>query len=123
MPQRVYAPPGEAGRDAVVRPDRQGEVMELTGLRGQVAVVTGAARARGIGRDTAVVLAQSGCSVVVTGRKSSRLPEDEAGGVGSGAAQGDDGVVRQQVGRTGGEHAVGPDADGGGGSAVVSRAA
>ena len=30
--------------------------MELTGLKGKVAVVTGAARARGIGRDTAVVL-------------------------------------------------------------------
>lgn len=52
--------------------------MELTGLKGRVAVVTGAARARGIGRDTAVVLGKAGCPVVVTGRKSSRLPEDEA---------------------------------------------
>lgn len=52
--------------------------MELTGLKGRVAVVTGAARARGIGRDTAVVLGKAGCSVVVTGRKSSRLPDDEA---------------------------------------------
>ena len=41
--------------------------MELTGLEGKVAVVTGAGRMRGIGRAIAVALAGAGCDVVVTG--------------------------------------------------------
>ena len=41
--------------------------MQLTGLEGKVAVVTGAGRMRGIGRAIAVALAGAGCDVVVTG--------------------------------------------------------
>ena len=48
-------------------------------LTGKVAIVTGAGRLRGIGRATAVSLAQLGCDVVVTGtgRDPSMFPPDE----------------------------------------------
>lgn len=53
--------------------------LELTGLEGKVAVVTGAGRMRSIGRPIAVELARAGCDVVVTGtgRPPDRYPEDE----------------------------------------------
>jgi 3-oxoacyl-[acyl-carrier protein] reductase len=53
--------------------------MELTGLAGKVAVVTGAGRMRSIGRSIAVELARAGCDVVVTGtgRASEHYPDDE----------------------------------------------
>ncbi len=48
-------------------------------LAGKVAIVTGAGRRRGIGRATALVLAEMGADVVVTGtgRDPSTFPEDE----------------------------------------------
>ncbi|HTM50901.1 MAG TPA: glucose 1-dehydrogenase [Bryobacteraceae bacterium] len=48
-------------------------------LAGKVAIVTGAGRLRGIGRATAVALAEMGADVAVTGtgRDPSRYPEDE----------------------------------------------
>src|SRR6266851_3880120 len=48
-------------------------------LSGKVAIVTGAGRLRGIGRATAVALAELGADVGVTGtgRDPSRFPEDE----------------------------------------------
>ena len=53
--------------------------MELTGLDGKVAVVTGAGRMRSIGRPIAVELARAGCDVVLTGtgRAPERYPDDE----------------------------------------------
>lgn len=53
--------------------------MELTGLDGKVAVVTGAGRMRSIGRAVAVELARAGCDVVVTGtgRDPDRYPDEE----------------------------------------------
>ena len=53
--------------------------MELTGLEGKVAVVTGAGRMRSIGRPIAVELARAGCDVVLTGtgRPPERYPDDE----------------------------------------------
>ncbi|MDE2641049.1 MAG: SDR family NAD(P)-dependent oxidoreductase [Chloroflexota bacterium] len=53
--------------------------MELTGLEGKVAVVTGAGRMRGIGRAIAVSLARAGCDVAVTGtgRDPASYPEAE----------------------------------------------
>lgn len=53
--------------------------LELTGLAGKVAVVTGAGRMRAIGRAIAVELARAGCDVVVTGtgRDPSRYPREE----------------------------------------------
>jgi len=53
--------------------------MELTGLEGKVAVVTGAGRMRSIGRAIAVGLAGAGCDVVVTGtgRDPNSYPEAE----------------------------------------------
>jgi len=54
-------------------------VLELTGLEGKVAVVTGAGRMRSIGRPIAVELARAGCDVVLTGtgRPQDRYPDDE----------------------------------------------
>jgi hypothetical protein len=51
----------------------------LTGFEGKVAVVTGAGRMRSIGRPIALILAQAGCDVVLTGtgRPAERYPEDE----------------------------------------------
>jgi len=48
-------------------------------LDGKVALVTGAGRLRGIGRATALALAELGADVVVTGtgRDPSTYPEDE----------------------------------------------
>jgi 3-oxoacyl-[acyl-carrier protein] reductase/meso-butanediol dehydrogenase/(S,S)-butanediol dehydrogenase/diacetyl reductase len=48
-------------------------------LSGKVAIVTGAGRLRGIGRETALVLARMGADVVVTGtgRDPATFPEDE----------------------------------------------
>ncbi len=53
--------------------------LELTGLEGRVAVVTGAGRLRSIGRSIALEMARAGCDVVVTGtgRDPSSFPEDE----------------------------------------------
>jgi len=54
-------------------------MLELTGLGGKVAVVTGAGRMRSIGRPIAVELARAGCDVVLTGtgRPPERYPDDE----------------------------------------------
>ena len=51
----------------------------MRGLDGKVAVVTGAARQRGIGRAIALRLAEEGCDVVVTGypRDPASYPEHE----------------------------------------------
>ena len=53
--------------------------IRLTGLTGKVAVVTGAGRMRSIGRPIAVMLAQAGCKVVLTGtgRDPRDYPQDE----------------------------------------------
>jgi len=53
--------------------------MEITGLEGKVAIVTGAGRMRSIGRPIAVELARAGCDIVFTGtgRPPDRYPEDE----------------------------------------------
>jgi NAD(P)-dependent dehydrogenase (short-subunit alcohol dehydrogenase family) len=48
--------------------------LELTGLVGKVAVITGAGRMRSIGRAIAGELAQAGCDIVITG--TGRAPED-----------------------------------------------
>jgi 3-oxoacyl-[acyl-carrier protein] reductase len=48
--------------------------IELSGLAGKVAVVTGAGRMRSIGRPIATMLASAGCHVVLTG--TGRAPED-----------------------------------------------
>src|SRR4029077_13979747 len=51
----------------------------LSGLEGKVAVITGAARMRSIGRSIAGRLAQAGCDVVLTGtrRAASSFPDEE----------------------------------------------
>ena len=51
----------------------------MTDLSGKVAIVTGAGRYRGIGRDTALALARAGADVAVTGtgRSPETFPEDE----------------------------------------------
>lgn len=53
--------------------------LELTGLEGKVAVVTGAGRMRSIGRPIAVEMAKAGAHVVVTGsgRPPEQYPDDE----------------------------------------------
>ena len=53
--------------------------LQLTGLEGKVAVVTGAGRMRSIGRQIAVEMAKAGCSVVATGsgRPKEQFPDDE----------------------------------------------
>ena len=53
--------------------------LELTGLEGKVAVVTGAGRMRSIGRPIALEMAKAGCRVVITGsgRPKERYPDDE----------------------------------------------
>ena len=53
--------------------------IRLTGLTGKVAVVTGAGHMRSIGRPIAVMLAQAGCKVVLTGtgRDPRDYPQDE----------------------------------------------
>ena len=53
--------------------------MELTGIEGKVAVVTGAGRMRSIGREIAKAFGAAGASVVVTGtgRSPDRYPDDE----------------------------------------------
>ena len=51
----------------------------MRGLEGKVAVVTGAARHRGIGRAIALRLAEEGCDVALTGyqRRPDAYPEAE----------------------------------------------
>lgn len=53
--------------------------LNLTGIEGKVAVVTGAGRMKSIGRAIAVELARAGADVVVTGtgRPPERYPDDE----------------------------------------------
>lgn len=53
--------------------------LQLSGLDGKVAVVTGAGRMRSMGRDIAVELARAGCDVVITGtgRSPDRLTDEE----------------------------------------------
>lgn len=53
--------------------------MRLTGFEGKVALVTGAARMRSIGRAIAVGLAEAGCDVAITGtdRPPETFPADE----------------------------------------------
>lgn len=53
--------------------------LELTGLDGRVAVVTGAGRLRSIGRSIALELAKAGCDVAITGsgRDPATFPDDE----------------------------------------------
>jgi NAD(P)-dependent dehydrogenase (short-subunit alcohol dehydrogenase family) len=53
--------------------------LNLTGLEGKVAVVTGAGRMRSIGRPIAVELARAGCDVALTGtaRPPEAFPEHE----------------------------------------------
>jgi NAD(P)-dependent dehydrogenase (short-subunit alcohol dehydrogenase family) len=53
--------------------------LELTGLDGKIAIVTGAGRLRSIGRSIALELAKAGCDVVITGtgRDPSTFPDDE----------------------------------------------
>ncbi|MGE0599957.1 MAG: SDR family NAD(P)-dependent oxidoreductase [Dehalococcoidia bacterium] len=53
--------------------------LQLTGLEGKVAVVTGAGRMRSIGRPIAVEMARAGCKVVLTGsgRPKEQYPDDE----------------------------------------------
>src|SRR5579862_4041999 len=57
----------------------EGAGLQLTGLEGKVAVVTGAGRMRSIGRPIAIELARAGCDVVLTGtgRSPDRYPDDE----------------------------------------------
>ena len=95
--------------------------LELTGLEGKVAVVTGGGRMRSIGRPIAVEMAKAGCKVVVTGsgRPPEQFPDDEkeagwrdvdsvveeiqaAGGTAIGLASdvGDEAAVRQLLERT-----------------------
>ncbi len=95
--------------------------LQLTGLEGKVAVVTGGGRMRSIGRPIAVEMAKAGCKVVVTGsgRPPEQYPDDEkeagwrdvasveeeiraAGGTAIGLASdvSDEGAVRDLLKRT-----------------------
>jgi len=97
------------------------EPLQLTGLEGKVAVVTGGGRMRSIGRPIAVEMAKAGCKVVVTGsgRPPEQYPDDEkaagwrdvasvvdeiraAGGTAIGLASdvSDEGAVRSLLERT-----------------------
>lgn len=53
--------------------------LELTGLEGKVAVITGAGRMRSIGRPIAVEMAKAGCDIMLTGtgRAPENYPDDE----------------------------------------------
>jgi NAD(P)-dependent dehydrogenase (short-subunit alcohol dehydrogenase family) len=53
--------------------------LELTGLEGKVALITGAGRMRSIGRGIAQALAQAGCDIVITGsgRDPAQYPDEE----------------------------------------------
>ena len=53
--------------------------LNLTGIEGKVAVVTGAGRMKSIGRSIAVEMAKAGADVVITGtgRPPERYPDDE----------------------------------------------
>ncbi len=53
--------------------------LQLTGLSGKVAVITGAGRLRSIGRPIALKLAKAGCRLVITGsgRPPEQYPDDE----------------------------------------------
>jgi len=53
--------------------------LELTGLEGKVALITGAGRMRSIGRGIAQALAEAGCDIVITGsgRDPERYPDEE----------------------------------------------
>ena len=53
--------------------------LELTGLEGKVALITGAGRMRSIGRGIAQALARAGCDIVVTGsgRSPANYPDEE----------------------------------------------
>lgn len=53
--------------------------LQLSGLEGKTAVVTGAGRRRGIGRSIALELAKAGCDVAITGtgRNPEHFPDDE----------------------------------------------
>jgi NAD(P)-dependent dehydrogenase (short-subunit alcohol dehydrogenase family) len=53
--------------------------LELSGLEGKVALITGAGRMRSIGRGIAQALAQAGCDIVITGsgRDPEHYPEEE----------------------------------------------
>ena len=53
--------------------------LELRGLEGKVALITGAGRMRSIGRGIAQTLAQAGCDIVITGsgRDPEHYPDEE----------------------------------------------
>ena len=53
--------------------------LELSGLEGKVAVITGGGRMRSIGRPIAVEMAKAGCDIVLTGtgRAPENYPDDE----------------------------------------------
>ena len=79
----------------------------MAGLEGKVAIVTGAARARGIGRGIAVRLAEDGADVMAVGspRAPEQFPEHEREAGWRGAAS-----VAEEIGAMG-RRAMGVDAD------------